>query len=362
MKPSTPSFCIPRFITSIATAACLFSGVPAVAAAAPFVVSEQFTYDTAPYPSCHASTIAETSAGDLVAAWFGGTHERNPDVCIWFARMVDGKWTEAVEVANGLQEDGTRYPTWNPVLFQPLGGDLHLFYKVGPNPRDWWGMVMTSPDGGVSWSQAKRLPEGILGPIKNKPIALDDGTWLSPSSTESSETGWTAHIEITRDQGKTWEIAGPISRGVGLDAIQPSILQHPDGVLQILCRTKQGTVGMAWSYDGGLKWTDMAATELPNPNSGTDAVTLKDGRHLIIYNHSGHMPERSGKGVRYPLSLAVSHDGIIWKRLQDIETEPLPDGYAYPAIIQSSDGLVHITYTYGRKQIKHVVVDPSRID
>ena len=325
------------------------------------IVQSQFIYESAPYPSCHASTIAENRDGQLVAAWFGGTHERNPDVCIWFARMVDGKWEEAREVANGLQESGERFPTWNPVLFQAPKGELFLFYKVGPNPREWWGMVMRSPDGGKTWSGAQRLPEGILGPIKNKPVILPDGTWMSPSSTETPGVGWRVHFELSRDHGETWQIIGPVGPGAGFDAIQPSILFHKDDTLQALCRTKQGVVGMTWSYDAGETWTDIAATELPNPSSGTDALTLADGRQLIIYNHFAHLPERSGKGLRYPLSIALSNDGIHWRRVLDLETEPKPAGYAYPAVIQSSDGLLHFTYTWDRKRIKHMVVDPAEL-
>src|SRR5688500_1420779 len=85
----------------------------------PAIVSSQFTYESAPYPQCHASSIVEAAPGRLVAAWFGGTRERNPDVAIWVAHFQSGKWQEAVEVANGVQRDGTRLPTWNPVLFQP---------------------------------------------------------------------------------------------------------------------------------------------------------------------------------------------------------------------------------------------------
>src|SRR5436190_193672 len=86
-------------------------------AAPPGVVESEFIYESAPFPSCHASAIAETPAG-LVTAWFGGTRERHPDVGIWVARRVDDRWTAPVEVANGVQADGSRHPCWNPVLFQ----------------------------------------------------------------------------------------------------------------------------------------------------------------------------------------------------------------------------------------------------
>ena len=152
-------------------------GTASRAAQPSFVVSE-FIFKSAPFPSCHASTIVETKSGQLLAAWFGGTSEGHPDVGIWLSRQVNGQWTAPVEVANGLQADGTRHPCWNPVLFQPKDGPLMLFYKVGPNPRSWWGLLRTSDDDGRNWSAARRLPEGILGPIKNKPVQLANGDIL----------------------------------------------------------------------------------------------------------------------------------------------------------------------------------------
>lgn len=348
-----------RFAAGVAAA--LVCGLVADAHEDSAVMLSEFIYTEAPYPSCHASTLADLSDGTLAAAWFGGTHERHPDVGIWFARKVNGIWETPVEVANGVQADGSRFPTWNPVLFQAPDGPLFLFYKVGPNPREWWGMFIQSMDAGTTWSDAERLPDGILGPIKNKPVVLADGSWLSGSSEESLETGWHLHFERSTDKGKTWEKIGPVDEGVGLDAIQPSILIHDDQTLQVLCRTKQGSVGMSWSYDNGETWTDVSATELPNPNSGTDAVTLQDGRHLIVYNHSAHWPHRSGKGYRYPLNVAISDDGIDWKMVEVLETEPLKAGYAYPAVIQAADGTIHISYTWDRKRIKHVALDPSHL-
>ena len=107
------------------------------------------------------------------------------------------QWTAPVEVANGVQADGTRHPCWNPVLFETAPGTLTLFYKVGPSPQRWWGMTRTSRDSGRTWSEATRLPDGILGPIKNKPVRLADGTLLSPTSTESTEqpSKWRVHFE-----------------------------------------------------------------------------------------------------------------------------------------------------------------------
>lgn len=325
------------------------SGTAPAASPQPGVVLAEFIYEKAPFPACHASTIVETPGGGLVAAWFGGTREKAPDVGIWVARRTGEKWTDPVEVATGVQSADLRHPCWNPVLFQPKDSPLMLFYKVGPDPRTWWGMLMTSPDGGKTWSAPRRLPDGIWGPIKNKPVAMPDGSILCPASGEA--TGWQVFMQRTADLGKTWQSVGPLNDGKAIGAIQPSVLFHPDGGLQILCRTKQGKIAEAWSTDGGKTWGDMALTALPNPNSGTDAVTLRDGRHLLVYNHTP-------KG-RTPLNVAVSADGKVWQAALVLETEP--GEYSYPAVIQAADGRVHITYTWKRQRVKHVVVDPAKV-
>ncbi len=329
----------------------------------PAVVSAELINGDAAYPESHASTIVEVAPGRLVAAWFGGTKERNPDVCIHVSRREDGRWLPGVQVADGVQADGSpRLPTWNPVLFAPPGAPLQLFYKVGPNPREWWGMVITSADEGRTWGEPRRLPDGILGPIKNKPVLLADGAWLSPSSTEGNPDGqgWLLHFERSRDGGATWEKIGPVKKGPSLDSIQPSVLFHRDGRLQALSRTKQGVVSQTWSSDGGETWTPTTATVLPNPSSGTDAVTLADGRQLIVYNPTAHRVDEA-KGDRFPLVVALSDDGLAWRQVVTLETEPCKSGYAYPAVIQAADGLVHVTYTLDRRAIKHVVLDPAKL-
>jgi predicted neuraminidase len=313
----------------------------------PAELKREFIYETAPYPSCHASTIVETSEG-LVTAWFGGTAEKNPDVGIWVSRHVDGKWTTPIEVANGIQSPEKRHPCWNPVLFQPKQGPLLLFYKVGPSPDTWWGMLITSDDAGRTWSAPRRLPDGILGPVKNKPIQLTNGDILCGTSSEHD--GWRVHFERTPDLGKTWQATAAVNDGKKFSAIQPSFLVHKDGRLQAVGRTGEDFVFEVSSTDSGKTWGPLTLTTLPNPNAGTDAVTLADGRHLIVYNHTSRS--------RSPLNVAVSPDGRDWQAALVLEKEP--GEYSYPAVIQSKDGLVHITYTWKRQRIRHVVVDPHR--
>jgi len=310
----------------------------------------EFIYENAPFPECHASTIEEIEGG-LIAAWFGGTEEKNKDVGIWISRNKGDGWTPVVEVVNGVQNENLRYPCWNPVLFQPTQGPLMLFYKVGPNPREWWGMLTTSEDGGETWSDPQKLPDGILGPIKNKPIQLTDGTILSGSSTESKSAGWLVYMEWSEDLGKTWQKSDSLNNKYEFFAIQPTILSYPNGKLQILCRSKQKRITECWSANNGKSWSKMALTTMPNPDAGIDAVTLDNGYQLLVYNHTT-------KG-RSPLNVAISKDGKDWKPV--IVLEDQPGEYSYPAVIQTSDGLVHITYTWKRKKIKHVVVDPKKL-
>ena len=315
---------------------------------------EEFIFEEAPFKSCHASTIAETSDGTLVAAWFGGTSEGEPDVGIWLSRKVGEQWTRPTEVATGVQyykPDGSehRYPCWNPVLFQPKESALLLFYKCGPSPDAWWGMLMRSGDGGQSWSFPRRLPEGISGPVKNKPIALADGRLLCGSSTE--DDGWRVHFELTPDLGRTWTRVGPVNDGKEIAAIQPSLLRLGEKRLQAIGRSKQGKLWTATSDDSGLTWSPMTLTDVPNPNSGTDAVTLADGRHVLVFNNTP-------KG-RTPLNVAISDDGTEWRPVSTLEDAR--GEYSYPAVIQTKDGKIHITYTWQRKRIKHVVIDPKSL-
>src|SRR5262245_10301614 len=336
--------------SSIAIAAVVLLGSGALRSQSPVtLISSEFIYETAPFPQCHASTIVETQSG-LVAAWFGGTAERNPDVGIWVSRLEAGRWTPPVEVANGIQNPQLRYPTWNPVLFQPKAGPLMLFYKVGPSPSQWWGELKTSTDAGRTWSPSRRLPDGILGPIKNKPVQLANGDLLAGSSTENA--GWQVHFERSADNGKAWTATPPINDGTEIPAIQPSILFSRDGRLQAVGRTRSGKVFETWSSDQGRTWGKLQLTDLPNPNSGLDAVTLSDGRSLIVYNHTAN--------GRSPLNVAISIDGGQWQPAVVLENEPGAE-FSYPAVIQTRDGLVHVTYTWKRQRIRHAVIDPAKL-
>lgn len=317
-------------------------------------LKEELIFKDVPFSQCHASSLLESKKGELLAVWFGGSHEGNKDVKIWISSNKKGQWSDPKVIADGNFAELGVFPLWNPVLFKSRSDKYFLFYKAGPNPREWWGMYKTSIDAGKTWSQAIRLPDGILGPIKNKPIELPDGTILSPSSTESKiGDSWKVHMERSTDEGKTWTKI-QVDPETKFGVIQPSILTYPDGRLQILCRSKQGNVIESWSHDQGLTWTNLQRTELLNPNSGTDAITLQDGSQLIVYNPL--IPGKEWFNGRFKLNVAQSIDGKTWKDIMVLE-DGTKEEYSYPAIIQSRDGKVHISYTFDRKNIKYVVLE-----
>jgi len=309
----------------------------------------QFIFEEAPFASCHASTIVEARRGELLAAWFGGTDEGAKDVAIWQSRSTAGGWTSPRKVAD---EPGV--PCWNPVLFRERSGALFLFYKAGTSPQTWSGFYRKSPDGGETWEPAVALPAGLLGPIKNKPIQLKSGRIVAGSSVESYRA-WSAWVEISDDGGTTWQRHGPIIvPGQNYGIIQPTVFETSDGSLRMLTRATQriGQICTATSKDSGATWTNAASTELPNPNSGIDAVRLADGRIVLCHN-----PTHTG---RTPIALSVSKDdGVTWRVGPTLEMES--GEYSYPAIIQAAGGDVHVTYTWKRLRVRHVTLAPDEI-
>jgi predicted neuraminidase len=309
------------------------------------IVLREGIFNKAPFSRCHASTIVETPAG-LVVAWFGGTAEGHPDVGIWLSRHDGSAWSAPVKVSPGREAGGEGQPCWNPVLFLPKGGPLLLFYKSGSSPSRWWGMMMTSADEGRIWAAPQRLPDGISGPVKNHPLELSDGTILCGSSTEDG--GWRVHFEWTRDRGRTWQKTAPVNDGRTLGLIQPALFRTGERSLSALLRSNAGRVYYTRCEDRGMTWSEPEPLLVPNPNSGLDAVTLRDGRHVLVCN-----PTAKGRGL---LSVFIGIDGRTWTQVLTLEEERGAE-FSYPAVIQSRDGLVHITYTWKRLGIRHVVVD-----
>ena len=332
-------------------AACLAKGLSAAAQV------REFIFDKAPFASAHASTLVELRSGGYLAAWFGGTAEGKPDVAIWMASRRSSGWTAPSEI---VREPNV--PTWNPVLFYAQNGRLWLYYKFGPSYTWWSAGRRFSDDDGKTWSAIEHLPAGLLGPIRAKPLLLTSGVLVSGSSVESYGS-WAAWIERSTDDGKRWTTSGPITlprlesapqavpqgsellKPTGL--IQPVVIPISGQHLRLYARSSLdiGHICIADSLDGGITWSAARPLSLPNPNSGIDLVRLRDSRIVLIYNDT-----TSG---RSPLNLAVSADGEHFKPFAALESEP--GEFSYPAIVQGSDGDLHITYTYNRQRIRYVV-------
>ncbi len=339
-------------ITSMAVVMFFLFPIPGICQISLHKVSEELVFDAPPFAQCHASTIVELKPDVFMLAAFGGAREGDKNVCIWLSTNESGIWSKPFIIANGIINDTLRYPCWNPVLFKTREGKLFLFYKIGPSPRTWWGMVRFSLNDGKTWTSPARLADGILGPVKNKPVQLTDGAILSPSSTEIAGN-WKVHMEKSLDLGKTWQFI-LVDPETEFNVIQPSILIHNDNELQILCRSKSNAIVQAFSEDNGKTWGKFTKTELANPNSGIDAITLENGLYLIVYN-----PTIQGRDDRARLNVAISKDGEKWDDVVILESEGQGE-FSYPAVIQTKDRRVHITYTYNRVNIKHVVLEMTK--
>ena len=357
-------------VLSVFVAACGAQTPVSHATDAGVMPKAEFIYEpgSTSFPECHASTIVALKNGELLAAWFGGTHERAPDVAIWTARYAGGRWSAPVEVAREKN-----IPTWNPVLFHTKDGRLWLYYKAGESPAAWSGARMWSGDEGRTWSKFERLPAGLLGPIRAKPLVMADGTIVSGSSVEAYKT-WAAWIERSSDGGETWSKIGPITvteaqdraetpaaeppfdspelRGKDKEPrtfegiIQPSVVSLGGRHLRLYARSRTlaAKIVVADSTDGGVTWSGTHFLDLPNNNSGLDAVALKDGRVVMIFNDTPR--------GRSPLNLAVSTDGEHFRVFATLEQGA--GEYSYPAIIQAPGGDLEMTYTWHRTTIKHV--------
>ncbi len=309
------------------------------------VAVKEPVFTEAPFAQCHASTVAVLPSGDLICAWFGGTREGAPDVAIWGAVRHGQAWSEPVELA---RHPGV--PAWNPVLFWPgQPPRLFLFYRVAPTIPAWRGFVKVSDDGGQTWSQAEPLPSGLLGPIKNKPIVLSDGTWLAGSSRESAEE-WYCVMERSPDQGGSWQASPKISLpGHPKGLIQPTLWESAPGRVHALMRSRGvGRVARVDSPDGGLTWGTPYLLALPHNNSGLDLAPLgpAGGPPWLALACN---PVEQG---RTPLAVLFSSDnGHTWPYRLVLEDEP--GEYSYPAIVPAPGGAV-LTYTYQRRRIEFV--------
>lgn len=187
----------------------------------------------------------------------------------------------------------------------------------------------------MTWSRDQQFLGGLREGMRNVPITLLSGEQLLPMDHG---------FALSKDAGITWEQMGGITGGS-----QPTVVQRSDGSLLTLLR-KGPRIMQTESQDGGRTWSNARPTALKNPDAGIAMTRLTNGHVVLVFNDS--------ETDRSPLSIVRSLDeGQSWESPLVLESNP--GEYSYPCVIQTSDGRIHITYTFRRYTIKHVELDEN---
>ena len=352
-----------------------------------------------PYQSkhVHGSSIIELPNGDLLSCWFEGSGERTAnDVVIMGAKLKNGlsDWSKTFIMA-----DSPGHPDCNPVLFLNKKDELFLFWIVvqanrweasiikyrtsndylnkGAPKWNWQDIILLKPDNefaatieekfkesgksGLAWAEyalkyEKMIVEAAKDPKKREtgwmtrihPLTLNSGRILLPLYSDGYNLSL---IAISDDNGDTWKPSLPL---VGRGNVQPSLVQKDDGTLVAFMRDngdEPGKVMISTSNDEGYTWSAAEKTSVPNPGTSVEAIMLNNGDWLLVYNDIE-------KG-RYSLAVSISEDdGKTWKFTHNIERDKNKEGrFSYPSVIQTKDGLIHVTYSFHyneEKTIKHI--------
>ncbi len=280
-------------------------------------------------------------------ACFAGPREGHDETGIWGALYKNEAWCEVRQIVDSKRDHGGRSPLWNPVLCF-VDDELRLYYQFGKSPERWRCAYVSSFDNSQTWSGKTALPVSTTGPVRNKPLLLERGKMITPTSTEQG--AWAIHFELSDVSGEACNRVNVQHNDI--QAIQPVILQHPEGVLQALCRTRNRYLAESWSRDNGLSWSELALTGLRNPNAAIDAIRVNNLGYLLVFNDSSR--------DRCNLTVATSTDGREW--VNQVVLENALGEFSYPSIEVGHDGSIHVLYTYNRKNIKHVKISKVEVD
>ncbi len=375
----------------------LLLGLAALACASAATFSGEIIFPPEKWHN-HSSSVVELPNGDLLACWYHGSGERTADdVLIQGARWnhATGKWT-----APFLMADTPGFPETNPVLF--LDSHRRLFFLWPLIVAHQWETALMKyristdyqqPDGPPRWEFQDNIiliPRNIAartrafagaaaagtGPMAERarrliqhsedeyfsrmgwftrthPLELPSGRILVPMYSDGFSFGIMA---ISDDRGYTWTASEPI---VGAGGVQPSVVRKNDGTLVAYLRDngpppKRALVSE--SRDDGVTWTTAHDTDIPNPGTSLEAIRLRNGHWILVYNDI--------ENGRYSLAAAISDDeGATWKWKRHLDgrpDRPSKDQYHYPSVIQAADGAIHVTYSYytpAGQTIKHVRFD-----
>jgi predicted neuraminidase len=326
---------------------------------------EEFINPDSALPMSHVASICELPDGRLVATWYSGSREGARDVAIFLSTCAPGQsvWStpRAIVTRESAARDLNRSikKVGNAVIFQDSTGLLELLY-VSITVGGWSGSALnltTSADQGLTWTPSRRL---TLSPffnfselVKNAPVALTGDSWVVPIYEEFlgrfPELLW-----LRKSEGDFIATKGRIAGGELV--FQPALVTLSSNTALVVLRdyTPQKKIWVAHTADAGRTWTAPAALDLPNPNSGLDALRMTDGRLLLAFNDSTIGREN--------LRLAVSIDeGRTWMRVATLDEEA-GSIFSYPFLLQGRDGCVHVVYTWKGKAIKHVEFNTGWLD
>jgi len=292
-------------------------------------------------PAHHCSTIAEAANGDLLVVWYGGSYESADDQTLFLSRRKKGArdWGKPeVLIRNSAQPPG------NAVVFRDGRDRIWIVWcrMEASRPLRRGGgwdqtrlLYRTSEDHGVTWSKDDLFLGGAMEGLRNVPITLSSGELLLPL-----DHGFAGK----ENRGQSWRRLGAVTGGS-----QPTAIQRSDGSLFTLLR-KGPRIMQTESRDGGQNWSAVSPTALKNPNAGIAMTRLRNGHVVLVFNDS--------ETDRTPLSISRSLDeGRTWETPLKLESNP--GEYSYPCVIQTTDGRIHITYTFRRYSIKHVELDEN---
>jgi predicted neuraminidase len=352
----------------------------------------------------HGSSIVMLPDGDMLAAWFQGNGERTADdVRVMGSRLKSGSKTWSTTF---LMADTKGIPDCNPVLFLNRKGKLFLFWiAVAANKWEysilrfrtsanysgndapvweWQDNILLKPDESFVKEVEKKfkeMPESQAGWAAYAP-QYDDMILSASKDLMKRSFGWMTRIHpitlqssrillplysdgfnfsmvaISDDDGTTWRSSLPI---VGRGPIQPALAVRIDGTIVAYMRDSgdaPNRVHISTSADNGESWSLSKKTDIPNEAS-VELCVLKDGKWAFLGNDIND--------GRYKFSLYLSDDeGLTWKWKFAVENDMERKGsFSYPCLIQTNDGLLHMSYSYslgtGKKTIKHVVIDPKKV-
>ncbi|WP_179875671.1 exo-alpha-sialidase [Sinorhizobium sp. BJ1] len=363
-------------------------------------------YLPSPCVQNHAANLSFLPDCTLTCVWFGGTMEGMGDISVYMSRLEPGarRWTNPEKMSDDPQKSEQ-----NPLIFTAPDGRAWLLFTSQTSGNQDGAVVKRriSENGGKSFGPTEVLCD-IPGTFVRQPIIVNGaGDWLLPVFRCIGEAGWRwtgdvdrAAVLISRDEGKTWTMA-EVPDSVG--AVHMNIVPAEDGAMVAFYRNRFATnVLRSQSNDAGLNWSAPEPVDLPNNNSSIQAIRMKNGAIAMVYNHSnasmsdarrhslydeieGEGDSGSAEAVasarpavwgvpRAPLSLAFSTDGgRTFPRRIDLDTgdgyclsnnskDSLNREFSYPSIVEDAEGRLHVAYTYFRRAIKYVRLDPDFLE